>query len=119
MYSFQHFPSSTPWFGPQFPQFPRPAGLSPFYHQPILTSTLYQQLPQAPPVQQVPKRSGRPQYSTNPVQVKYPETFEKRLKYEIHIDDIEDKLTRESYKKKFCSLICWEEKCHIETLGKK
>ena len=47
------------------------------------------------------------------------ETFEGRLKGELKLEEIEVKLNRQNYKRKFNNLICWEERRHIEVLREK
>ena len=47
------------------------------------------------------------------------ETFEGRLQGDLEIEEIKVELTRETYKRKFHHLICWEEKEHIDILGNK
>ena len=46
-------------------------------------------------------------------------TFMERVKETLDITDIKQELTRENYKEKFHKLLCWEEKEHIDILGKR
>ena len=45
--------------------------------------------------------------------------FEERIKEELDICHIQLKASPENYKRKYHNLICWEEKAHIDILGKK
>ncbi len=45
--------------------------------------------------------------------------FEERIMEELDERYIQEKLSRENYKRKYHNLICWEEKTHIEILEKK
>lgn len=45
--------------------------------------------------------------------------FHERLKENLKIEDIEQKLTRENYEEKSHKLLCWEEKAHIEILDER
>ena len=47
------------------------------------------------------------------------ETFAERIKEELDMKVISAPLTRENYKKKFHTMICLEEKRHIEILDEK
>ena len=46
-------------------------------------------------------------------------TFMERVKETLDIADIQQELTRENYKQKFHKLLCWEEKEHIDILGRR
>ena len=46
-------------------------------------------------------------------------TFMERVTETLDIADIQQELTRENYKEKFHKLLCWEEKEHVEILGRR
>ena len=46
-------------------------------------------------------------------------TFMERVTETLDIADIQQELTRETYKEKFHKLLCWEEKEHIDILERR
>ena len=46
-------------------------------------------------------------------------TFMERVRETLDVADIQQELTRENYKEKFHKLLCWEEKEHIDILGRR
>lgn len=77
------------------------------------------------PVYHSPPRAANPAVTTTKeqqLQCQYAakcSAFMERVKETLHIADIEQELTRENYKEKFHKLLCWEEKEHIEILGRR
>ena len=77
------------------------------------------------PVYRPPPRPATPAVITTKeqqLQCQYAEkcsTFMERVKGTLYIADIQQELTRENYKEKFHKLLCWEEKEHIDILGKR
>ena len=45
--------------------------------------------------------------------------FGDRVKEELFEEDLKQKLCRDNYKELFHKLLCWEEREHIEILGKR
>ena len=62
--------------------------------------------------------SGNPKSPPHSYAAKETE-FSTRIQEDLQIEDVEVELTQANYKEKFHKLLCWEEKAHIEILGKK
>lgn len=69
-----------------------------------------------------PQITNQPKYSHQEHEEEYAaskEKFEERIMEELDERYVQEKLTRENYKRKYHNLICWEEKEHIDILQNK